>query len=219
MRSARGRNSSPYRRLRTIRERARFRELPMSRVSMRNVSWRCIPTLPWASSRRRGSWIRYGARASTSCCCTTTRSATSLPTCTPSARFRVTPPKRQRPSRGCAAAPRNCARSRGRSSARRPSSSFSAVRRFGPPVRRRTSRRSSRLAGGTNAAADLRLALRAIFRRALLRDQPDVLVTDPAIDLEAVLGPGAVAQPSAPCASARLRGRPPDTLERPGPAE
>jgi iron complex transport system substrate-binding protein len=43
------------------------------------------------------------------------------------------------------------------------------------------------LAGGTNAASDLHAAYGEYSAEALLRDQPDVLVTDPAIHLDAVL--------------------------------
>jgi ABC-type Fe3+-hydroxamate transport system substrate-binding protein len=72
------------------------------------------------------------------------------------------------------------------------------------------------LAGGTNAARDLQAAYAEYSAEALLRDQPDILVTDAAIHLDAVLD-------REPWRSlhAVQRGRVyavnPDIIERPGP--
>ena len=73
------------------------------------------------------------------------------------------------------------------------------------------------LAGGTNAARDLHLAFGQYAAEALLRHQPDVLVTDPAIRLDAVLGQ----EPWRSLRAVRLGHiyalQPPAIIERPGP--
>jgi len=73
------------------------------------------------------------------------------------------------------------------------------------------------LAGGRNAAADLRAPYGQYSAEALLRDRPDVLVTDPASNLRAVLD----REPWRSLPAVRLRHVyvvDPDTLERPGPS-
>ncbi|HVR46999.1 MAG TPA: helical backbone metal receptor [Candidatus Binatia bacterium] len=73
------------------------------------------------------------------------------------------------------------------------------------------------LAGGRNAAEDLRAAYGEYSAEALLRDQPDLLVTDPATHLEALVD-------REPWRSLRAVRRDrvyavdPDVLERPGPS-
>lgn len=72
------------------------------------------------------------------------------------------------------------------------------------------------LAGGRNAAGDLRAAYGEYSAEALLRDQPDLLVTDPASHLEAL----ADREPWRSLKAVRLRhvyAIDPDVLERPGP--
>ncbi len=72
------------------------------------------------------------------------------------------------------------------------------------------------LAGGRNAASDLRAAYGEYSAEALLRDQPDLLVTDPAAHLEAL----ADREPWRSLNAVRLRhvyAIDPDLLERPGP--
>ena len=73
------------------------------------------------------------------------------------------------------------------------------------------------LAGGSNAARDLHLAYGQYSAEALLRRQPDVLVSDPAIHLEAVLGQ----EPWRSLRAVRQRRvyavEPAAILERPGP--
>ncbi len=73
------------------------------------------------------------------------------------------------------------------------------------------------LAGGTNAASDLHLAYGQYAAEALLQHQPDVLIADPAIRLDAVLGD----EPWRSLRAVRL-GRvyavqPAAMIERPGP--
>jgi iron complex transport system substrate-binding protein len=72
------------------------------------------------------------------------------------------------------------------------------------------------LAGGRNAAADLRAAYGEYSAEALLRDQPDLLVTDPATHLDAL----ADREPWRSLRAVRLHrvyAIDPDVLERPGP--
>ncbi len=73
------------------------------------------------------------------------------------------------------------------------------------------------LAGGRNAADDLHLAYGQYAAEALLRNQPDVLVSDPAIRLDAVLGQ----EPWRSLRAVRLGRvyavRPAEIIERPGP--
>ena len=72
------------------------------------------------------------------------------------------------------------------------------------------------LAGGSNAGSDLRAAYGEYSGEALLRDQPDLLVADPAVRLDAVLD----REPWRSLRAVRLRcvySIPPDILERPGP--
>jgi len=72
------------------------------------------------------------------------------------------------------------------------------------------------LAGGTNAARDLHAAYGQYAAEALLRDRPDVLVTDPATNLQAVLD----REPWRSLPAVRLHhvySVNPDTFERPGP--
>jgi iron complex transport system substrate-binding protein len=72
------------------------------------------------------------------------------------------------------------------------------------------------LAGGRNAAGDLRAAYGEYSAEALLRDQPDLLVTDPATHLEAL----ADREPWRSLRAVRLHrvyAIDPDVLERPGP--
>jgi len=73
------------------------------------------------------------------------------------------------------------------------------------------------LAGGRNAAADLHAAYGQYSAEALLRAQPDALVTDPAIRLDASLG----REPWRSLRAVRLKRVytvvPADILERPGP--
>ena len=72
------------------------------------------------------------------------------------------------------------------------------------------------LAGGKNAAADLRAAYGEYSGEALLRDQPDLLVADPATRVDAVLD----REPWRSLRAVRFRRVytvPPDIIERPGP--
>ncbi len=72
------------------------------------------------------------------------------------------------------------------------------------------------LAGGANAAADLHAAYGQYSAEALLRDRPDMLVTDPATNLQAVLD----REPWRSLPAVRLHHVytvNPDTFERPGP--
>jgi ABC-type Fe3+-hydroxamate transport system substrate-binding protein len=73
------------------------------------------------------------------------------------------------------------------------------------------------LAGGKNAAADLRAAYGEYSGEALLRDQPDLLVADPATRVDAVLD----REPWRSLRAVRFRRVytvPPDIIERPGPS-
>lgn len=73
------------------------------------------------------------------------------------------------------------------------------------------------LAGGRNAAANMRAAYGQYSAEALLREQPDVLVADPAVGLNAVLG----REPWRSLRAVRLHRvyapRSADILQRPGP--
>jgi ABC-type Fe3+-hydroxamate transport system substrate-binding protein len=73
------------------------------------------------------------------------------------------------------------------------------------------------LAGGRNAASDLRAAYGQYSGEALLRDQPDLLAADPAVRLDAVLD----REPWRSLRAVRFRRVytvPPDIIERPGPS-
>lgn len=72
------------------------------------------------------------------------------------------------------------------------------------------------LAGGRNAAEDLRAAYGEYSAEALLRDQPDLLVTDPATHLEALVDREPWRSLRA-VRRGRVYGIDPDVLERPGP--
>ena len=73
------------------------------------------------------------------------------------------------------------------------------------------------LAGGTNAASDLPAAYAQYSSEALLRAQPDVIVADPMVHLDAALG----SVPWSRLQAVRVRRvytvQPPDILMRPGP--
>ena len=73
------------------------------------------------------------------------------------------------------------------------------------------------LAGGTNAARDLHVAYGQYSAEALLRQQPDLLVTDPAIHLDAVLGQEPWHSLQAVRAGRIYAVEPAAIIERPGP--
>ncbi|MBV8488899.1 MAG: ABC transporter substrate-binding protein [Candidatus Eremiobacteraeota bacterium] len=73
------------------------------------------------------------------------------------------------------------------------------------------------LAGGTNAAGDLHAAYGEYSAEALLRDQPDAIVTDPAVHLEAVLDREPWRSLHAVQRSHVYVVKPAATIERPGP--
>jgi len=73
------------------------------------------------------------------------------------------------------------------------------------------------LAGGTNAAGDLRVAYGQYSAEALLRRQPDLIVTDPAVHLAAALGQEPWRSLQAVRAGRVYSVEPASIIERPGP--
>ena len=73
------------------------------------------------------------------------------------------------------------------------------------------------LAGGTNAAADLHGAYGEYSAEALVRDQPDVLVADPAIASRRGCSTASRGAACAPCGSVTSTPSIPTIIERPGP--
>jgi ABC-type Fe3+-hydroxamate transport system substrate-binding protein len=73
------------------------------------------------------------------------------------------------------------------------------------------------LAGGTNAASDLPAAYAQYSSEALLRAQPDIVVADPMVHLDAALGSVPWSRLQAVRARRVYTVQPPDILMRPGP--